>query len=1776
MAIINSTSASYATFPAAAPPHSASCSAPQSTTTFATCPLPDAATKLSAYPSLHQHFKGCFTSPRHVPGGGDSVHSKPRHLNRRQLSAIRDREIAARDADLCAIDWHFYSGIDQDMRAVPAPGWPTISSACVSVFSSFTPLAIWTAIRTHNGFEFPQVAKPNGPSSTRIPTPDTAYRSEYVASVGNNNAAPGASELPPSLPTRFPTLGDVVTSLVNCGQKIGDALPYWPALLPTASAEVRAYMNPLGDWRHQKVGAQPLLVPASIATATMTASLPVPSGHPLNFGPLPVKGPLWSSIVQEASMNGIIAFRRWPADFAQDIRLKGIASERPNDSTLALDQLIEAFDSVMPRIIGASALVDPYQFSVLKYAIQNQLPSGFGDGAPIDPARPQPAQLQAALQAEAAQLFFNVLGQISILAGAEAFQKLISERLQIALVNNPTMRSLPALVDRIQAEIIKELDRLIPTLDAGGHATLHKLARWFVEARLISIDPLFSSRINLRHLDFDHTRYESDDAALMRIGAGFINQFPAKSKAMLTPEILKEVALHGLIDTDPSHWPPAVNAALLRLYKTFAATDPGQPSGTVDERMKAAIAFMIAPEMEKIRRLQAVEVKEKEYLATVSNPSSDEGLHQREAQAAAHALATSKFNLYSLGLEQMPLRDRQNILNACHKDQLTVYLPRAILYDATHEGVAHKATFNAVSGLILRTGALGTEKDAEYYALSEGRAWASPVVHTVTQPIRKAGGINQYVIKNHAAFTRGTGFSNQTRFETEAVDIKAANLDEIARVVSSLQGYPSELNKKFHNLSPPQSEGPTGAEKFFHSTIFLLGETFFGFLPGGPCFIVAADIAAMVLAPGKTDEEKAEQVMAFGTDGLFCASGMLKAGSTRTLIRSYRPLMRYMTPEKFAADKVLKQKLAHPSETGVEAGLFTDRGRPVESAHFATASKDLPFMTGISEFFDPSPIKASEYPDTILLHENALNIPSNLVPEGVIQKPEGGPVFLVLSEVKSKERVGYMWNESVGQMERQSKEWLNFYEKFMDRDPKVLALFTEDSPHRLSSAYISDRLYDNECFNTLHQRPYDSHLPYRLPEPERGVYTVEKQRYLKHKNKYYLLATTLESTATERIVGEGMPEDLQLDVYFDGTAWRITKTYLITPVLNLPASVTSFEGALKEGFNLPDGWEATGAYIDNHNSEQFIFSFEDREGNIVHRRGPNRKNALETLLPEDFDEKGCNKVRRSPVHLTSAACSTLGSHIVPLSSGAVRKVARDRIIAMDVETRPYYERVPLRLEIVRDVQRINNLLEKNPELGRRLMGLVSDMRTKPILDLPGVILNMGSLMQGPAHSADPVESLMKVSEFWEKIAAQITVNSPDGFHIGDEVVHEASRLGQQLCNNLLSHSDLGRIYSKDVRELNYLDKAYRKEFITQKQKLSTRLWRTALGSVNRSRFMAIDEWTFELVAKGLPEIRSKFGEEVAHKMSEVYSDSHELAGKIRDWSRIHPDLFWKRCAKYFHVPEERSPISENKLMETLATFRTSAHPDNMRKLRVIKPLIGPDGTEYRFNAEEHAQGIVQESSLFGNVVAAFTYEEGKQRGALFVTTTTFSTPTISTSELPETLQHELSHLAIPNSAEEIYLDAARSKYGYLPEGALRRQADVLLESPMAFLKFAEDNVAVKPRFLAHCMDVIPEFMKIHFPEGIANGNVDTGRFEQFLFALYKGPAHIKIKAFLMPDFFVGWLEDMKEGLLDTAGGSGAGAQARPKREETLNDLYNPMQRLLVRDAFRQGRCERKG
>ncbi|KAF3997187.1 hypothetical protein [Glaciimonas immobilis] len=1645
------------------------------------------------------------------------------------------------------------------MRVVPAAGKPTISSACIGVFSMLRPATIWAAIRAHNGLEFPPVVNPIGPSPTRTQAPSAACRRENIASIGNDN--------PASLVLKLPSFSNIGSSILECGQKIVNALPFWPVILPTASAEVLSDIKPLRDWGHQKVGVKPRHGAASIATTTTTAPNPPPSEHHFNIETAFVKGPAWTPILQEATLKGIIAFQRWSPDLAPDVRLKGIATERPNDSTLDFNQLVDVFQSILPRLTGTPVLVNPYQFSVLKYAIQNQFPSGFSDVEPLDPARPQPVPSQATLQAEVARIFFCALGQISVSVGAEALRGLIRERLQIALANNPALRSLPALVDRIKAEIIEELFQLVPSLDARERATLNKLAKWFVEARLIAIDPLFSSRINLRHTDFGQTRYKSAETVLMRVGAGFINQFPTKSQAMLTPEILREVALHCLMDMDSKNWPRAVGAVLLDLGNALSGVIPGQPSASVADRKRAALAFLIAPEMEKIRRLHTVEALAKALLAKVNDQSNEDALHQQESADASRLLAAGKYSLYSLGLERMPLRDRQNILNACQRNQLRVYLPRAILSD----GVAHKATFNAMSGLILRTGPTDVEKDAEYYGFSEARAWAAPVVYKVTQPIRKAGGINQYFSKNHAAFTSGISFSNQTRFETESVDIKAGDLDELALEVSDLQSYPLELNKKFSNLSPPQPEGPTGAEKFFHSKIYVLGETFIGFLPWGPCFIVAGDIAEMIFAPGKTNAEWFEQEIRTVTDGMFCATGMLKAGSTRALIRSYRPLMRYMTSETFAADKDLTEKIEQPHEADLESGLFDENvesAAATASAHFATPSKDLLFMTGITEFFDPSPLRASEYPDIILMHQNALNLPSNLVPEGVIQKSEGGPVFLVLSEVKSRERVGYRWNEAVGQMERQSNEWLSFYEKLIDRDPKVLALFTEDSPHRLSSTYISDRLYENKCFSRLHQQSYHSHIPYLLPEAERGVYTIRQQRYLKHGNKFYLLANTLESTATERIVGERMPADLQLDVYFDGTTWRITKDYLITPVLNLPESVTSFEGALKEGFNLPHGWEATGAYIDNHNSEQVIISFKDSEENTVFRRGPNQRNAFEELSKEDFDENQCNKVRRSPSNFPQASCSTLGAHISALSSEAARTAALDRIVTLDVEARPYYEREFLRLYVVRDAEKIRTLFEKYPGLGHQFFALISRMESKPTLNLPEAMQKMASVMQG--RGAVAVDALTKLPEFWEKAQAQLLVNSAGRSNVYDPALHESVRLGLQFSKNLRSYSSLGRQYSEKIGELNRLDNAYNNQFIKPMQKLWPLLWRRVIGPVMTSRFINSEGWTYELIAKGISQTRTKFGMEVAHEISAVYSESHELAGQMMDWYDLDPDAFWQRSASFFHVSNERSPIGESDLVEAVSKFEDATHPVNMENLRVIAPSVNPEGTQYKYNVEEHAQGIPQEASLFGNSVAGYTYLGGKRQGKLFVTTTTFLSPTAGTAELGETLQHELAHLAVPDSAEEIYLFADRSKYGHYSTGGLRRQADVLLESHAAFLKYAEYHSSVTGNFLKHCMDVIPELTKRHFPEGISETNIDMGRFKKFLIALYEGPAHIKIKAFLMPDFYVGLFQHMAQGLpkLKGAGAAEAGAESRPQRDAPPKDWYAEMLRLLARDAFR--------
>ncbi|QRX82132.1 hypothetical protein [Glaciimonas sp. PAMC28666] len=1563
----------------------------------------------------------------------------------------------------------------------------------------------------------------------------------------------------------YSTLADIGERILTAGQEMYANFPAWPGLLPGVAADSEIDSDPFWAPGYQEKKRDP--VPRIFSSTTAAPTVPAFSPITYSADSFLDKTAAWHSINKETILNGISAYQRWPARIPQDVRLKGMKLERPLDPSSSIDQLLDTFAPIMPRKMGDAASVDQYEYAVLKYAIHHQLRPSEGDFFSSDPSRPQAALQQAVMQSDVSHIFFNSLGQVFPLVDAQSLEKLVRTSSATFLSTNPPLNTFAKFADGIKMDVDRRLNIPGHAFTKAERARLSTLVSWFVASELGACDPLFNSRIEKGYLDFDQTLYQSDDATLMSIGAGFIARYPGKPSTTLTPALLREGGMHCLIYLSSKEWPPNTYASLTQLGTNLLQHSKGIPSEAAPDNATSALAHLIAPVMQKIRLMKVVSLREEEFVNRVNERDPNAALHQALSRDALSAVTRSKFDLYRFGLAQLPISDQENLIRSSNRNLIKVYTPKVTLYEAVHYGVAYQASFNGTSGLILKSGSEDSEGGIDYYLFSEERCWGSPVVSKITENIHRAGGINKYVKENHAAFTHGLGFpsADQTAFETNSFSIYATTLDEIALSVSGLQSnYPAQIHEGIFDVRQPQQPSPNLAEKIFHSKIFAIGKFVIGVLPTGSCVIAVLDIAEMIALPAKTDAELADQGLTLAADALFCFSGMVKLGETRNIIRSVRAAFNFNSPEEFAAGKAAKPPPEKSSEIEQEFGSLDGAPKLASGESLSTATRGLGFRSGLSDFVD-TPLTTSGVPDIIFIRKNRLEVPSNLQPEGLIQKSAGGPLFLVLNVGDSEKRVSYLWNESERQLERQTDQWLNAYGHLMDRDPKALALFRQDLLRRAYSKHISDMLYNNNCINAIQQHEYQSHFDHPPVSLADGVYSVGDRRYIEINKQFYMLAHKPESAAVERVVGQEIPKDLQLDMRYDGGKWNVVSNHLISPVSQLPKVITTFADALKQGFNLPEGWQATAMYVDSENIDQFIFSFRDSDGNTLYRRGPDRKNVFEMLSHEEFEEIRCNRARRSPPDGARAGCRTMSPHIVPLSSEFERAIAIKQLVALDVETRPYYERPLLRLEVVRNVEKINDLLEGNPGRKEQIVDLIARTKRKPVLELQRALQGMGYLMQGRVPLLN--EALLNLTDFWEKIQAQLTKESFGSTVVRDPELQKLCKIGLQLCDKLRSYNILGETYTAKVKTLNRLSHDYESEFITPKQKASARLWKTVFGPVLTSGFQKVRGWTFETRAKGLSEISELYGAEVAYDIQSTYTDSHQLAGDMVEWSKNDPASFWKQASSFFHVSDAPSPIVMDLLAPILSTFKECAHPEKTDALCVISPAVSPDGIQYRYNPEEHAEGIPQEGSLFGNLISAFTYEQGKKRGRLFLSTATFLSPTTNLAELQETLQHELSHLAIPKSADEFYLNSDRSRYGHYSAGALGRQADVILDSANAFLKYVEDSPKQTIGFLRHCDTHLPALLKIHFPEGIEGHAIDKLRFRHFVIAIFKGPAEIKIKAFMMPDIFVAWLQHMAKGLPKIDAENVAGSGGRQKRESYLNAMEAPVGKLLVRELF---------
>ena len=1719
--------------------------------------VPRHSTTGANYP-LRKAVKGC-TGVLTPAAHGRSPHcAKSHRLTRKERNVVRDNEEQIRTGELRKIGKHLYSG-GCDSVPTSQPGCRTAIASAILGFAS-VPMSLWSHYRAENGMQFPAIDKKIGVPST--PFPDDSNHTAH--SAHEEGARPIGSE--------YPTLANIGDRILTVGQKMYASFPSWPALLQGVAADSEIDSDPFWAPGYQDKKRDAV----SRIFSSTTAAPMVPAFSPITYSANSFldRAPAWHSINKETILNGISAYQRWPARIPQDVRLKGMKLERPLDSASSIDQLLDTFTPIMQRKMGDVALVNQYEYAVLKYAIHNQLRSGESDFFCSDPSRPQATLQQAEMQSDVSHIFFNALGQVFPLVDARSLEKFVRTSSATFLSTNPSLNKFAKFADGIKMDVNRRLNIPGHAFTKEVRARLSTLVSWFVASELGACDPLFNARINMGGFNFDQTLYQSDDATLMSIGAGFITRYPSKPSTTLTPALLREGGMHCLISLSSTEWPLNTHASLTQLGANLLQHSKGIPGEAAPDNATSALAHLIAPEMQKIRLMKVVSLREEEFVKRANDRDPNVGLHQALSRDALSALTRSKFDLYRFGLAQLPISDQENLIRSSNRNLIKVYTPTVTLYEAVHYGVAYKASFNGTSGLILKSGSEDNEGGIDYYLFSEERCWGSPVVSKITKNIHRAGGVNKYVKENHAAFTHGLGFPsvNQTAFETNSFSIYATTLDEIAISVSGLQSnYPAQIHEGIFGVPQPQQSSPNLAEKIFHSKIFAIGKFVIGVLPTGSCVIAVLDIAEMIALPAKTNAELADQGLTLAADALFCFSGMIKLGETRNIIRSVRTAFNFNSPEDFAADKMAKPKTEQLREIDVEFGSPDGSPKLVLAEQLATAPQDFDFRTGLSDFFGTPITKTSGVPDIIFIHKNRLEVPPDLQPEGLIQKSAGGPLFLVMNVGDSEKRVSYLWNESERQLERQTDQWLSAYGHLMDRDTKALTLFKQDLLRRAYSQHISDILYNNNCINAIQQHEYQSHFDHPPESVIDGVYSVGDRRYIKINKQFYMLAHKPELAAVERVVGQGIPKDLQLDMRYDGATWKVVNNHLISPIRQLPEFITSFADALKQGFNLPEGWQASAMYVDSENTDQFIFSFRDSNGNTLYRRGPDRKNAFELLSHEEFEEIRCNRARRSPPDGARAGCRTISPQMMPLSSEFKRANAIRQLVALDVETRPYYERPLLRLEVVRNVEKINNFFQGNPLQREQIVDLIARTKRKPILELERAIQGMGYLMQGRVPLLN--EALLNLTDFWETIQAQLTKESFGRYGIQDTELKKVCKIGLQLCEKLRAYNNLADTYTSKVKILNRLSSEYESEFIAPKQKASARLWKTVFGPALTSDFQKVRGWTFETRAKGLSEISDLYGMEVANDIQSTYIDSHQLAGDMVDWSKNDPASFWKQASSFFHVSDEPSPIVLDELVPILSKFKECAHPLKTDALRVISPAVNPEGIQYRYSPDEHAEGIPQEGSLFGNVISAFTYEKGKKRGRLFLSTATFLSPTTNLAELQETLQHELSHLALPNSADEFYLNSDRSRYGHYSGGALGRQADVILDSADAFLKYMEDNPKQKIGFMLHCQTHVPDVLKTHFPEGIEGHTIDKLRFRHFAIAIFKGPAAIKIKAFMMPDIFVAWLQHMARGLPKTDA-VGFGASGRQKREFYLNAMETPVGKLLVRELFEVIRNEK--
>lgn len=1563
--------------------------------------------------------------------------------------------------------------------------------------------------------------------------------------------------------TGFPAVSGTATdfrkTLTNFGDKINQRLTdiynKLPTLLPQVAADTEPERHNPAYW--QPPYRHPQNEPADRGGVITVKRI----NHPPPSWPVTATAAkifndsqIWSAEDQALTRSGIKAYRRWPAAIAEDDRKKGIVTSNFNGTPLPVNALLDGLEALISYKLGGetSYSVDLYEYNVMISAILSSYAANtnngveqVADGANHALEKSHPTKSQSELQTDVAYIFVNAVMRPCSIMSLATMETVIHEKSDADLKGGPMLNALPAISRRLKAELCAVMHTMFPNLTVQQNALLDTLTGWYVNARLSTIEPLFAPRFNLSSDEFSHTKYHSRDGISMRIGAAFLIQFPAAHRVTPSPAQLREAGLHHLIHTPASHW---------SLATTTAVTNFGHLSlsnATDDEALKAGAEKLIEPEMKRIGLLKAVERCEEEFVFCIKDTSNDPINHERQSRAALKKLALSKSELYVSGLRELAPKDRGKLIEIGKKGALELFATRLTICNTHNNDIAYRAVLNGTSGAVVKA-------ENDYYLFSHARSWGSPTVSCITDAVAQAGGVAEYMRFSHSSLTGGIHFPSiaPSDFATHSVGIFARGIVDIAREVAALQSYPEEIHQSSQpelSSQPPRSIG----SEIIHSRVYVLVRTMIGFVPKANCLLPALDLAEMMVEPAKTWSGFAAQATTLATDTFFCFLGF-NPSPTLPVVSSIRTAFKFSSQEAFAEEKLAQRLGARSTEIKPTSGLQDYGEKPLISKLLTTRREDLHFRNGFSHLLAAASVDTA-LPTHIFFdgtYPTALESVHNLLLEGLIQKPEGGAIYLIMGSITSPKKVGYLWNELEKKLTLQTDKWLLDYGHLIDKDPQLLATITHSPSNPSSTASMSKKLYQNKRIDALRPHAYQSHFDHP-PEPTgRDIYTVKgvgdfvDRNYIKLKDKYYLLGQTHHAVANmpsalspestfidgrwqqrenplEKIciIGHQMPKDLRLDMsYIDG-GWQISNNHLIGPVSALPKGITSADEAFKEGFNHPDGWSISERYIDYANSDQFILSLRDEDGSTLYRRGPNRNNAFEPLSKEEFETTQYWS-RRRLLSNSQTSCSNQANNLraAPvLTLKEARSAALKKIVETEVQARAFYERPLLRIEMLADNEQITRTFTAYPGLSLHFNSLLDKCSGKTLPQALSELKFLNSVEK-------KIYGAFRGKRYWGTMMEQLKA-TPEAF--GDDVaaIEEICNLAVGICSHqdrytLLKENLITKIAKQKLLHANYI-----KEFIEPEQRLFTRLWGRYFAPLLTSDFCTTDKWVFEIQARGMSGISSTYGKQVAAEFMSIYTNTHQESSQLLKWEADDSASFWMAHAKFYAIDGRSLGPAERKIiLSGLSNFKTSSHPDRMSKLRIISPSLSPQGMHYQYNPESHLKGHPQEASLFGNKLTGYTYDQGDNRGKLYLSTATFLSPSTSDgAQTRDVIRHELAHLVIPQSDREIYLIGDGSKYGYYSPGSQLRQAKVILRSPDAFCAYVHSTPGLKEVFLEHFKIVSPiSFGKI-FPnyEEVGAISITVIEFDKFVHLLFnKLPATEKMKAFAMPDFFITWFEHM--------------------------------------------------